>query len=368
MEKEKFRHRPEYFRELPGTVPGTLNVPSPHPDPQLVLIDYSDTSAMRVSIDSPEDCAAYLDQVSVSWLDVQGLGNIGLLQRLGEVFQLHPLVLEDVVNVPQRPKVESYGDQLVIIIQMVRFVPELKQHFTEQISFILGKHYLLTVQEEPEHDFFDPIRTRIRLDKGIIRSMGSDYLAYALLDAIIDGFFSVLEAYGEELDALEDSVISKPNQQTLQQVYQMKRKMSHLRHLIWLQRETLSSLLKQYSSFFSQELGIYLQDCYDHVVQMLDIVESYRETCATLMDVYLSAASNRMNEVMKTLTVISTIFIPLTFIAGIYGMNFNPGTSPFNMPELNAYWGYPLVLAVMLAIALGLVFFFWRRGWFKKIS
>ena len=368
MSKEQSRYRLEYFNELPGTVPGTLNVTTPYPNPQLVLIDYSETSAMRVSLTSPEECAPYLDEVSVSWLDVQGLGDIELLQRLGKVFQLHPLILEDIVNVPQRPKVESYGDQLVIIIQMVTFVPELERHFTEQISFILGKHYLLTVQEEPEHDCFELIRSRIQLDKGVIRSMGSDYLAYALLDAIVDGLFFVLEAYGEQLEALEDSVVSKPSQQTLQQVYQMKRKMSHLRHLIWLQRETLSSLLKEHSGFFSREMGIYLQDCYDHVVQMLDIVESYRETCAALMDVYLSSASNRMNEVMKTLTVISTIFIPLTFIAGIYGMNFNPEASPFNMPELNAYWGYPLVLAAMLAIALGLIFFFWRRGWFKRIS
>ncbi|MEN8447012.1 MAG: magnesium and cobalt transport protein CorA, partial [Cyanobacteria bacterium J06555_13] len=272
MGKEQSRHRPEYFRELPGTVPGTLSVSHPHPAPQMVLIDYRETSAMRVSINSPEECTSYLDAESVSWLDVQGLGDVALLQQLGKVFQLHSLILEDIVNVPQRPKVERYGDQLVIIIQMVTFVPELKQHFTEQISFILGKHYLLTVQEEPEYDCFEPIRERIQLDKGIIRSMGSDYLAYALLDAIVDGLFSVLEAYGDQLEALEDSVVSNPNQQTLQQIYQMKRKMSHLRHLIWLQRETLSNLLKEHSVFLSRELGIYLQDCYDHVVQMLDIV------------------------------------------------------------------------------------------------
>ena len=356
----------DYFYDSPGTIPGVLSVSSPDASSHLVLIDYNETTAMRTRLATPEECEPYLDSESVSWLDVQGLGNIDVLHKLGNIFHLHPLLLEDIVNVPQRPKVESQGDQLIIITRMVVFVPAYKRFVSEQISFVLGDRYLLTVQEEPAHDCFEPIRSRIKLGKGAIRHMGADYLTYALIDAIVDGFFPVLEAYGEQLEDLEDEVVLHPNQKTLREIYRLKREISILRRLIWLQRETLANLLRNHGDFISQELDIYLRDCYDHAVQLLDIVESYKEACAGLMNIYLSAVSNRMNEVMKTLTVISTIFIPMTFVAGIYGMNFNPDSSPLNMPELNWRWGYLSVWLVMAAIALGMVYFFWRRGWFKN--
>jgi magnesium transporter len=357
----------QYFHDVPGAQPGTLN-PASSSSPKLVLIDYHETTATRITLAAPEDCAAYLDSESVSWIDVQGLGDADTLQRVGEVFHLHPLLLEDVVNVPQRPKIEIRGNQLLIITQMVTLVPGEQRFVSEQVSFILGKNYLLTVQEEPEHDCFEPIRSRILLGKGIIRRRGTDYLTYALLDAIVDGFFPVLEAYGKKLEALEEQVVSRPSQRTLRSIHRIKQEMSTLRHLIWLQRDTLATLLRDNDDLINQDLEIYLRDCYDHAVQLLDIVESYRDACGGLMDIYLSAVSNRMNEVMKTLTVISTIFIPLTFVAGIYGMNFNPEASPLNMPELNWYWGYPLVWLFMIAIALSLMYFFWRRGWFKNFS
>lgn len=356
----------DYFYDSPGTVPGVLNVSDAYTTPQLSLIDYSETEVVRATLASPQECVAYLDTDSVSWLNVRGLGDIDILQQLGDVFELHPLVLEDIVNVPQRPKVERYGDQLVIITQMVMFSSVQNRFVSQQVSFVVGDHYLLTVQEKANHDYFEPIQFRIQNSKSIIRRMGPAFLAYTLLDAIVDGFFPVLEAYGDHLEKLEDEVMLRPTSKTLQNIYRLKRELSSLRHLVWLQRDILASLLRVQNNFVSADLTIYIRDCYDHAVQLLDIVQSYREACAGLMEIYLSVMSNRMNEVMKTLTVISTIFIPLTFIAGIYGMNFDSSESPLNMPELEWYWGYPFIWSLMILIAAGLIYFFWRRGWFRN--
>lgn len=358
----------DYFYDKPGSLPGTLSIKSDASPPTIVLIDYNEADATRKQVATPEDCAPYLDTESVSWVEVLGLGSENILQRLGQVFKLHPLILEDVVNVPQRSKVEDYEEQLVIIAQMVMPNESAAGFYSEQVSFILGKHYLLTIQEEPEYDCFEPVRMRIRNKKGIIRSSGADYLAYTLIDAIIDGFFPVLEAYGEQIEDLEEEVVANPTRQTLQKIYQVRRELLALRRAIWPQRDAINCLIRDGSELISDDVRVYLRDCYDHAVQVIDMVEIYRELASGLMDVYLSAVGNRMNEVMKLLTVISTIFIPLTFFAGVYGMNFNTEVSPLNMPELNWYWGYPLSLAAMAAIAAGLVFFFWRRGWFENFS
>ncbi len=358
----------DYYYDEQGSAPGTLYIERNAPATTIVLIDYNQTNATRVQLPRPEDCAAYLDTESVSWVDVLGLGSEDVLKRLGKVFNLHPLLLEDIVNVPQRPKVEDYEDQLVIIAQMVLVKERGTGFWSEQVSFILGKHYLLTVQEEPTRDCFQPVRDRIRTNKGTLRKSGPDYLAYALLDAVIDGFFPVLEVYGERIEDLEEEVVTSPTRRTLQKIYQIRRELLALRRTIWPQRDAINTLIRDSSDLISPNVQIYLRDCYDHTIQVLDIVETYRELASGLMDVYLSAVSNKMNEVMKLLTVISSIFIPLTFIAGIYGMNFNTEKSPLNMPELNWYWGYPLCLAAMAVVAGGLVFFFWRRGWFESFS
>ena len=358
----------DFFYEQPGSIPGTLHIEANAPQPEIVLIDYNEAGATRKQIATPEECANYLDTESVTWVEVMGLGNEDILQRIGQVFKLHPLILEDIVNVPQRPKVDEYEDQVVIIARMV--IPKEKGDgfYSEQVSFVLGKHYLLTVQEEPEHDCLESVRERIRHSKGTIRKHGADYLAYTLLDSIIDGFFPVLEDYGEKLEALEDEVVCNPSRQTLEKIYRVKRELLTLRRAIWPQRDAINSLIRDGSDLISDEVQVYLRDCYDHAVQVLDMVETYRELGAGLMDIYLSSVSNRMNEIMKLLTVISSIFIPLTFIAGVYGMNFDPEKSPWNMPELDWYWGYPLCLASMATVAAGLVFFFWRRGWFQNFS
>ncbi|MEH1779327.1 MAG: magnesium/cobalt transporter CorA [Nostoc sp.] len=354
------------FRHQPGTLPGTIIIDADAPLPIIFLIDYNQTNFTREQIATPEECVSYLEMESISWVDVQGLGSQDILQRLGNVFELHPLVLEDVVNVPERPKTEDYEDQLLFIARMVVAKERTCGFYSEQVSLILGKNYLLTVQEEPEHDCFEGVRSRIEKNKGIIRKQGADYLAYALLDAIIDGFFPVLELYGERIEELEEEVIVRPTPQTLQDIYQIRRELLQLRRAIWPQRDAINALIRDGSDLIGEEVQIYLRDCYDHTVQVMDMVETYRELASGLMDVYLSAVSNKMNEIMKVLTVVSTVFIPLTFVAGIYGMNFNTEKSPYNMPELNWYWGYPLCWAVMLAIALGLLFFFWRRGWLQN--
>jgi magnesium transporter len=358
----------EYYYDDQGDLPGTLYIEEDASPTKIVLIDYNETNATRIQVPKPKYTARYLDTESVSWVDVQGLGSEDILQQLGEVFALHPLVLEDVVNVPQRPKVEDYDQQLVIISQMVMLKDKGYGFWVEQVSFVLGKHYLLTVQEEPQRDCFKTVRDRIRTGKGTIRKQGVDYLAYTLIDAIIDGFFPVLEAYGERIEELEDEVIANPTRQTLEDIYQVRRELLAIRRAIWPQRDAINSLIRDGSELISPEVRIYLRDCYDHAVQVMDIVENYRELASGLMDVYLSSVGNKMNEIMKLLTVISSIFIPLTFIAGVYGMNFNTETSPWNMPELNWYWGYPVCLGVMAAIAGGLVYFFWRRGWFENFS
>ncbi|MGB7250439.1 MAG: magnesium/cobalt transporter CorA, partial [Phormidesmis sp.] len=362
-----------YHYDKIGDAPGTLVIDEDASPTELTLIDYGQTSALKRRLRSPEEAAQHLTSNTISWIDLQGLGNEDVLNRLGHVFDLHPLVLEDVVNVPQRPKIDYYPAQVLIITRMVMMAPEIDgedPHFTsEQLSFVLGKNYLLTVQEELNQDCLDPVRNRIRQNVGRIRQEGADYLAYALLDAVIDAYFPVLEDYGEYIESLEDEVIFNPTRQTVQKIYRVRRELMSLRRSIWPQRSALSQLVRDGSTeLIRPEVRVYLQDCYDHIVQVLDIVETYRELTANLMDVYLSSVSNRMNEVMKTLTVISSIFIPLTFIVGVYGMNFDPSVSPWNMPELKAYWGYPLCWAGMIALALALSYYFWRKGWFDNTT
>jgi magnesium transporter len=355
-----------YFYDRPGTTPGQLHIRPDAPAAELVLIDYDRDRSTRITVTDPEAIHEYLETHTVSWIDVLGLGNAATWAALSPIFNLHRLLVEDVVNVPQRPKIEHYQDQLLIIAIMVVLNPERTGFNKEQVSLVLGRNYLLTVQEEPEEDCFHGVRKRIEIDRGIIRAQGADYLAYCLLDAIVDGFFPVLEYYGELIEELEDEVILHPNRSTLEKIYKIRRELLTIRRAIWPQRDAINSLIRDGSDLVSSDVQVYLRDCYDHTVQVMDMVETYRELATGLMDVYLSSVSNKMNEIMKLLTVVSAIFIPLTFIAGVYGMNFSHDKSPLNMPELNWYWGYPFCLALMFTTAGSLVFFFWKRGWFKS--
>ncbi|BAC88964.1 magnesium/cobalt transporter CorA [Gloeobacter violaceus] len=359
----------DYHYDDPGTMPGTLSIDKNAPPPEIHLIDYDAEQSTGRRVENPEELTPYLDNHSVSWADVRGFGSEDILRRLGKVFGLHPLVLEDIVNVPQRPKVEEYKDHLLIIARMVCPTSETaEEFFSEQVSLILGKNYLLTVQEEAKFDVFGPVRERIRTAKGIICNQRADYLAYTLLDAIIDGFYPVLEDFGERLEELEAEVVENPTRATLERIYLLRRELLMLRRAIWPQRDVINALIRDANPLIGEEVRLYLRDCYDHAIQIIDMVETYRELASSLTDIYMSSVSNRMNEVMKTLTVISAIFIPLTFIAGVYGMNFDPEKSPWNMPELEWYWGYPFSLVLMFIVAVGLVVYFWRRGWFESFS
>jgi magnesium transporter len=348
----------DYFYDAPGSEPGTLSIePDAHPS-RIVLIDYSPDHAVRKSDLTPNALRPYLGTNTISWMDIQGLGSEEVLKQVGEIFKLHPLLLEDVVNVPQRAKVEDYNDHVMVIAHRVRPNPEEDGFESEQVSFVIGKQYLLTFQEGDITDCFDPVRDRIRTNQGKVCNWGADYLFYLLIDMLIDEYFPLLEDYEERIEALEDTIIRNPSGELMEEIYHIRRELLALRRLIWPLRHVMNVLLRDATStVVASDVRIYFRDCYDHIIQVLDIIEAYRELAASLMEVYMTSMSNKMNEVMKFLTVISTIFIPLTFIAGVYGMNFK------YMPELDSRWGYFLTWGVMLLIAAGSLLFFWRRGW-----
>lgn len=346
----------------PGTEPGTLRpIESPRTDKvRMTVIDYDADHFEEKTIESVEELAPYCDTPSVTWINIEGLTDIPLLEALGREFDIHPLTLEDVLNCGQRPKLEDYGSYHFVVMKSLRLAEAGLE--LEQISFILAEHFVITLQEIPG-DSFEAVRERLRKGKGQIRSAGPDYLAYALIDALVDEFFPVLETYGEHLEALEDTVIQKATPDTLNEIHQIKRELLIVRRAAWPEREVINALQREGNDLIRPETRVFLRDCYDHTIQVIDMIETYRDLAGGLLEVYLSSVSNRMNEVMKVLTIISTIFIPLNFIAGLYGMNFNTDY-PLNMPELHWAYGYPAVLCVMLTVAVSLVFYFRRKGWF----
>jgi magnesium transporter len=347
------RTRRSRRRAAPGSPPGTL-LPDPQaPRPIMQVIAYGQAEFIEKDIASPDEIPPLLGKYPVLWLNVDGLGDAEAIRKFGEIFSIHPLALEDVVNAHQRPKVEPYDKYLFIVLQMLLTGPRLD---TEQLSLFLGTDFVLTFQEHPG-DCFAPIRERIRKNHARIRCAGPDYLAYSILDAVVDYYFPALERYGEQLEDLEQEVVTKPARQTLARIHEVKRDLLALRRAVWPAREALNSLVRDESPFIARETRTYLRDCYDHAVRVIDIIETDRETAFGLLETYLSSMSNRMNEIMKVLTIIATIFIPLTFIVGIYGMNFT------NMPELHAPWGYPGVMILMGVIAGGMLLYFRRKGW-----
>ena len=354
----------DYYYHAPGSAPGTLSIDADAYPTEIDIFDYTPERINHSQHLTTQEIIPYLDKESISWVDIQGLGDEKILREIGDIFKLPPLILEDIVNVPQRPKLEYHPNFLLITTQMV--MVKNQGFWTEQVSFILGENYLLTIQEEPLRDPFDPVRNRLEKNVGFIRQLEADYLCYALIDAIVDNFFPVLESYGDRLEDLEEEAIEKPSHQTLSKIYQIRRELLAFRRLVWPQREIFNSLIRDGSDHISPTVINYLRDCYDHTIQVIDVLETYRELASGLTDVYLSATSNKMNEIMKVLTVISTIFIPLTFIVGVYGMNFNTEKSPFNMPELNWYWGYVFCWIMMLLISGLQIYLFWKKGWFRN--
>ena len=354
-----------YHYNRPGSMPGTLRIAQNAHPTQITLIKYNLEQAITYTNIAAQDCSLYLDNNAIAWFDVAGLGSEQTLQKLAEVFQFDNYLLEDVVNVPQRAKIEYFPSQLLVITQMVIPKHDEPGFWLEQVSFVMGENFLISLQEESSKDCFHLVRERILQSKGRIRSLGVDYLTYALWDAIIDGYYPVIEGFREQIVELEEEVLFNASLTTLEKIYLAKKELLILSRAIWPQRTALEALIQEKPEFIQKRAYSGLKDCYDHTLQIIESIDIGNQLLEGLLNLYLSSMSNQTNEVMKILTIVSTIFIPLTFIAGIYGMNFNPDVSPFNMPELNWYWGYPFVLGLMLGISLFSIFFFWRKGWFK---
>jgi magnesium transporter len=355
---DKLRYPP------PGTAPATLFVPPEYQGqkPVISLIEYDAHSIEERKIETMDELLPCLDNDKVSWINVDGLGDPEFIKRLGQHFRIHPLALEDIFNIGQRPKVDEYDRQLFIVLDMGYENKEGEVIF-EQVCVVLAEQFVITIQEEDSGDVFNPVRQRLRDGGGNARFMKSDYLAYALIDAVIDQYFPIIESLGESMEDLQETLLDQPTRERLRELHDFKRLIARIRRAIWPQREVLGRLMRDETGLVATRTKPFFRDCYDHTVIMVDILETFREATRNIMDIYLSSISIRTNEVMRVLTVISSIFIPLTFIAGVYGMNFDPKLSPFNMPELEWPFGYLFAICLMLAVAIGMIAFFKRKKW-----
>ncbi len=321
----------------------------------VTVIEYDESRFNEQTCTRPGDLRALILRPTVTWINADGIHDTGMVQAIGDAVGIHPLTLEDIANTSQRPKIEDYGDYLYVAIRMLS--PDSDGEFqSKQVSLVLGRGYVISFQEQPG-DAFERIRERLRAGAGRLRSEGADYLFYALLDAIVDSYFSVIEVFGERIEAVEEEVVADPDRETLQAIYALKRSLVALRRSVWPLRDVVAELERGDSPLIRESTLVYLRDVYDHTIEVAETVETYRDTMSGLLDVYLSSQSSRMNEIMKVLTIIATIFIPLTFIAGLYGMNFA------YMPELRHPWGYPAALTLMAIIAGVMLLYFKKKGW-----
>ncbi len=324
---------------------------------QILVLDYDEAHFQEKEIHALEECLVFKDQPTVTWINVDRVDDVETVQKLGECYGLHPLVLEDILNTDQRPKMEDYGEYAYIVLKMLRYEEKKGQIESEQISIILGQNFVFSFQEGKEGDVFGPIRERIRNNKGRIRKMNADYLAYSLLDAVVDQYFVIMEKLGERIEFIEDELVALPTTETLKEIHRLKREMIFLRKTVWPLREVIGGLERGESSLIRESTRVYLRDVYDHTIQVIDTIETFRDMVSGMLDIYLSSVSNRLNAIMKVLTVITTIFMPLSFIAGIYGMNFK------YMPELEWRWSYPVVWGVIIGIGLTMFIYFKKKKW-----
>lgn len=340
-----------------GLSPGTLMYLGEKRDAEVKIteIKYSEGTFEENEI-SAQECKPFAEESGKVWYNVDGIHDTGIIEQIGANFKLHPLVLEDIVNTLQRPKLEDFEEYIYLVLDMIYLGEGNELLAGEQVSVVLGKNYVISFQEKTG-DVFEGIRKRLREGKGRMRKTGCDYLAYSLVDAVVDSYFSVLEQVGERLEDAEESIASEPSPEILKTIYGFKRELVFLRKAVWPLREAISNMERSESKLISKSTSAFLRDLYDHTIQVIDTTETYRDMGSGLLDFYLSSVSNRMNEVMKVLTVIATIFIPLTFIAGVYGMNF------IHMPELAQPLAYPTVWGVMIIVALGMVLYFRRKKW-----
>jgi len=323
---------------------------------RITYMDYDEENIHEKQVASIEECFPFRITPTVTWINIDGLHDVELIEKLGKEFELHPLILEDILNTGQRPKIEDFDKYIYVVLKMLRYSDEQQAVEAEQVSLLVGSNYVISFQERAG-DVFEPIRDRIRNAKGRIRRMACDYLMYSLLDAVVDGYFAILERLGEKIESMEEELVSAPSEKTLEQIHRLKSEMIFLRKSVWPLREVISGLQRTESPLIKESTQLYLRDVYDHTIQVIDTVESFRDMVSGMLDIYLSSISNRMNAVMKVLTIIATIFIPLTFIAGIYGMNFK------YMPELERRWAYPLVLFVMGIVAVVMLIYFRKKRW-----
>ena len=363
MTSSKRRRRREKRNEPLGAPPGTLTTAPDAAQPIIHVIAYGPEGVEECDIQDIEKIPEYLNRWPTTWINVEGLGDLSVMRRLGELFGLHGLALEDVLSLHHRPKIEEYKSHLFIVVRMMEAGQPIQ---TEQLSIFMGGHFVLTFQEGRPGDCLDAVRRRIREDVGRIRTSAPDYLVYSLLDAVLDAYFPQLDAISERIEDLETEVMTQPGRETAARIHEVRRDLIMLRRMISPFREVINYLIRETTQPVSDVTHLYLRDCYDHAVQILDLTETYREITAGLLDVYLSSVSNRMNEIVTVLTIITTVFIPLTFLAGLYGMNFSTQASPWNMPELNWYWGYPALILVMAISAMVQLIIFRRKGWIGR--
>jgi len=345
-------------RKKPGTAPGTLVYTGPErEEPVLVhLIEYSEEVFEETPLPSDTDWKEVAARKPVTWVNVDGLNDLDLTRAVGDAFRLHPLVLEDLVSTGQRPKLEEYEDYFFVVLRMLTLESGGLVVKSEQVGIIFGKGYVLSFQERAG-DVWEPVRERLRTKSGRIRTRGADYLAYALIDSVVDHYFHILESFAEKVEELEAEVLEEPDVETMHKIHHLRHEMLVVRRAVWPLRELANNLYRSESDLIEDGTLHFLRDVYDHTVQVIDTAETLRDVVSGLMDLYMSSVSNRMNEIMKVLTIMASVFIPLTFLAGIYGMNFE------FMPELRIPWAYPALWAVMIAIGGGLVYLFKRRGW-----
>ncbi len=355
LPKTGYRHRTEKTGLDPGTPIHIGRQKMEKVKIRVIDYDVSGYFEERETTDIDQLISAKVTE-PITWINVAGLHQTEVIEAIGQTFGIHPLLLEDILNTEQRPKVEHYDDYLYMIIKLIHWQVDSSEIETEQISIVLGNRFVITFQEQ-EKDVFEPLRQRIRSGKGRIRKFGADYLAYSLLDTVVDHYFLILENLGEQIEFLENEVVTDPTSATLQRIHALKREMITLRRSVWPLREVIGSLQRGESALFQESTFIYLRDIYEHTIQVIDTIETYRDVVSGLLDVYLSSVSNKMNEVMKLLTVIATIFIPLSFITSLYGMNF-----PY-IPELQWHWGYPFLWLIMISISVGMLTYFHRKDW-----
>jgi len=352
---------PKSFRKMGrkvGLPPGSLVYTGDkgHLPARVTITCYNENNFVENELDAFAECLPVGDQEEVTWINVNGISQVQNLEKLGECFNIHPLVLEDILDLKQRPKVEDYETYLYLVLKAISRAPDAGEIIDAQVSLILGPHYVISCHDG-DGDLFAPIRERLLKAKGRIRKLGADFLLYSLIDLIVDNYFVELENFGDQVEFLEDDVVSHPSPQTLRNVHQFKNDMIMVRKSLWPLREVIARLERRESPLISENLGIYFRDVYDHTIIAIDTVETYRDILSGMLDIYLSSMSNRLNGIMKVLTIIATIFMPLTFITSLYGMNFK------NMPELGWHYGYYGVLGLIVLIAAFMLLYFRKKRW-----